>query len=168
MSGLRPPVTMDEKVFGALDGQALISGRVRGQAAAEAVVLRVGTIPTPEEIDVAISESAETELDDIAVLTTRFYDVLAELHVQTRAWEKSAAKGKQMTPAQMAKLWNSALTAVGKRGGKVEDAFGRRMRLHRLPEDLIALTDPRSVVGDSTRLPEDVENWTQWVQRKRP
>ena len=32
----------------------------------------------------------------------------------------------------------------------------------------LSLTDPRAVIVVGTRLPEDVENWTQWVAREKP
>jgi len=68
----------------------------------------------------------------------------------------------------MAGLWKQALIACGKRGEPVTDAYGRKLRLGRLPADLLALTDPRAVVVVGTRLPEDVENWAAWVAKEKP
>jgi hypothetical protein len=34
--------------------------------------------------------------------------------------------------------------------------------------DLLALTEPRQVVIDGTRLPEDSENWNLWVAKEKP
>jgi hypothetical protein len=73
-----------------------------------------------------------------------------------------------MKPAQMAKLWTEALDACEKRKEPVADAYGRRLRLSRLPADLLALTDPQMVVVSGTRRPEDVESWSAWVQREKP
>jgi hypothetical protein len=73
-----------------------------------------------------------------------------------------------MKPETMAKLWDKALDACKARGERIDDAFGRRLRLHRLPGDLLELTDPRQVVVVGTRLPEDVENWWDWVMRRKP
>ena len=73
-----------------------------------------------------------------------------------------------MHPAKMAALWQQALAACEQRGEPVVDAYGRRLRLSRLPPDLLALTDPRVVVVVGTRLPEDVENWAAWVAQERP
>lgn len=168
LADLRSEVTMSERVFGALDAGALALGRIRGQFAAEATILKVSRIPLPAEIDVVVDAYAETEIDAIAELTDRFYTVLTELHTQTRAWEETAPTDAKMDPRTMARLWEKALDAVKARGQSVEDAFGRRLRLHRLPGDLLALTDPRQVVVVGTRLPEDVENWNQWVQENKP
>jgi len=141
---------------------------VRGANAAAATVLRVSSIPPPPELDAVVNASAQSHFDAIEELTDRFYGVLAELHVQARAWEGSAPKGEMMRPATMAKLWQKALAAVAARGERVDDAYGRRLRLSRLPRDLLELTDPRMVIVQGTRLPEDVENWVQWVQKEKP
>ncbi len=168
LGSLRPPIVMQEKAFGVLEAQALTLGRIRGNNAAEATILRVESIPSPEQMDVQLYESAETKFDPIEELTDHFYIVLAELHVQTRVWEKSAAKGETMTTKKMASLWKQALDACKKRGQDVGDAYKRPLRLHWLPSDLLALTAPRQVVADATRLPEDVENWQVWVAKERP
>lgn len=165
---IRPEIPMTERAFAALDAQALSLGRIRGHNAAEATILRVARIPDPAELDVVVNSSAEATFDPVAELTDRFYIALAELHAQVRAWEASAPPDEKMTPATMARLWQKALDACAGRGERVDDAFGRRMRLHYLPQDLLALTDPRHVVVVGTRLPEDVENWTEWVARRRP
>jgi hypothetical protein len=73
-----------------------------------------------------------------------------------------------MHPATMARLWQQALEACVARKLPVQDAYGRRLRLSHLPPDLLALTDPRAVVVQGTRLPEDVENWTAWVNKEKP
>jgi len=168
LSQLTSLVGPDDLPFGVLDGQALVLGRVRGQNAAEATILRVSQVPSPPDLDVELFESAQTEFDPVAELTDRFYIILAELHSQTRAWEKQAPEKEVMKPETMAKLWEKALDACKGRGERIDDAFGRRLRLHRLPSDLLELTDPRQVVVVGTRLPEDVENWQDWVMRRKP
>ncbi len=165
---IRPEIEMSEPAFGVLDGQALVLGRVRGQNAAEATILRVSRVPSPPDLDVEVFSSAESGFDPIAELTDRFYTILAELHAQARAWERSAPEKELMKPETMAKLWDKALDACKARGERIDDAFGRRLRLHRLPPDLLELTDPRQVVTVGTRLPEDVENWQDWVMRRKP
>jgi hypothetical protein len=168
MSRLRPPVTTSSPAFGALDGQALALGRIRGANAAAATVLRVTAVPAPPQLDAVVTASAATHFDPVEELTDRFYIVLAEVHEQARAWEAKAPKGEKMRPKTMAGLWSKALAAVAKRGQPVDDAYGRKLRLSLLPDDLLALVDPRSVIVDGTRLPEDVENWTAWVAKEKP
>jgi hypothetical protein len=168
LARLQPKVETTTPAFGVLDGQALTLGRIRGANAAAATVLRVSSIPTPPELDALVSADGETRFDPVEELTDHFYVVLAELHAQARAWEDKAPPAEKMRPATMAELWKKALAACEKRGERVDDAYGRRLRLSRLPDDLLALTDPRAVIVVGTRLPEDVENWSAWVAKERP
>jgi hypothetical protein len=168
LGSVRPAIAMTAPAFGVLDAQALTLGRIRGASAAEATVLRVATIPAPAALDAVVAGRAASDIDPIAELTDRFYAVLGELHAQTRAWERSAPPNEHMTPKTMAALWSKALDAARARGVAVEDAFGRRLRLHFLPPALLALTDPRQVVIEGTRLTEDVENWAAWVAKEKP
>ncbi|WP_174260491.1 MG2 domain-containing protein [Myxococcus xanthus] len=165
---LRPVPTVASPAFGVLDGQALAMGRIRGANAASAAVLRVSDVPRREHTEPRVTVNAVTAFEPESELTEPFYAVLAELHAQVRAWEEKAPQGQTLDPAGMARLWEGALAACEKRGDKVRDAFGRRLKLSRLPVDLLALTDPRAVVSSGTRLPEDVENWNAWVAREAP
>ncbi|QDE88161.1 hypothetical protein BHS06_03875 [Myxococcus xanthus] len=165
---LRPAPTVASPAFGVLDGQALAMGRIRGANAASAAVLRVSDVPRREHTEPRVRVNAVTAFEPESELTDPFYTVLAELHAQVRAWEEKAPQGQTLDPAGMARLWEGALVACEKRGDKVTDAFGRRLKLSRLPVDLLALTDPRAVVSSGTRLPEDVENWNAWVAREAP
>jgi len=165
---VRPRVETRAPAFGVLDGQALTLGRIRGANAAAATVLRVSAIPTPPELDAVVHAHGESSFHPIEELTDRFYAVLAELHAQVQRWEATAPPAARMTPAVMAGLWRAALDACAARGERVDDAYGRRLRLSRLPPDLLSLTDPRAVVAVATRLTEDVENWPAWVARERP
>lgn len=165
---VRPQVTMTSNAFGTLDGQALALGRIRGANAAMATILRVQSLPTAAELDAVVYGRAETLYDPVAELTDRFYVVLGELHEEARRWEASAPASEKMMPATMVKLWNKALAAAEAKGTKVVDFYGRRLRLSKLPGDLLALTDPRMVVIDGARRPEDVQNWSQYVARERP
>lgn len=167
LARLAPTPTTERPAFGVLDGQALVLGRIRGANAAAATVLRVSAVPAPAELDAVASAHGQTAFDPGIELADRFYVVLAELHAQTRAWEAAPGTAK-MTPATLAGLWQRALDACAARGQRVDDAYGRRLRLARLPADLLALTDPRAVVVAATRLPEDVENWPAWVAREQP
>jgi hypothetical protein len=151
-----------------LDGQALAMGRIRGANAVAATLLRVNSAPTVEESDPAVSLTAQGAFEPEVEMTEPFYRVLAELTTQVRAWEEKAPEGETLSPEGMAKLWEQALAACEKRGEPVTDAYGRRLKLSRLPPDLLSLTDPRMVVVGGTRLSEDVENWGQWVAREAP
>jgi hypothetical protein len=131
-------------------------------------VLRVSAIPAPPELDAVVNARGDSPFDPIEELTDRFYVVLAELHAQVRAWEARAPADEKMTPATMARLWGAALDACRARGQRTDDAYGRALRLSRLPADLLSLTDPRAVVVVATRLTEDVENWPAWVGREKP
>ncbi|MFP2964429.1 hypothetical protein ACLEPN_43705, partial [Myxococcus sp. 1LA] len=164
----RPVPTVASPAFGVLDGQALAMGRIRGANAASAAVLRVSDVPRREHAEPRLTVNAATSFDPESELTEPFYAVLSELHTQVRAWEEKAPQGQTLDPAGMARLWEGALAACEQRGAKVTDAFGRRLKLSRLPVDLLALTDPRAVVSSGTRLPEDVENWNAWVAREAP
>jgi hypothetical protein len=168
MGRVRPKVETSSPAFGVLDGQALALGRIRGANAAAATVLRVSTIPAKPELDAVVNTKATSRFDPVEELTDHFYIVLAELHAQARRWEASAPASEKMQPPAMAALWNQALEACTKRGEPTTDAYGRPLKLWRLPPDLLSLTDPRAVIVIGTRLPEDVENWAQWVQRERP
>jgi len=165
---VRPVVETGSPAFGVLDGQALALGRIRGANAAAATVLRVTSIPTPPQLDAVVDGHAESKFDPIEELTDRFYAVLAELHAEVRGWEAKAPPAEKMTPATMARLWQAALAACAARGVAVTDAYGRTLRLSRLPSDLLSLTDPRAVVVVATRLTEDVENWPAWVAKEGP
>ncbi len=168
LSSLRTKIQVSAPAFGVLDGQALSMGRIRGANAAAATVLKISQVPAPAELDSYVSASGSTVFDPNEELTDRFYAVLGELHRVVRRWEDEAPKDERMHPPAMARLWRDALTACEKRGERVDDAFGRRLRLSNLPQDLLALTDPRAVVIAGTRLPEDVESWTEYVAKERP
>jgi hypothetical protein len=168
LSHVRPQPAMSSAAFGALDGQALAMGRIRGANAAAATILRVSAIPPLAEIDASIRADATAPFDPVEDLTDHFYTALAEIHSQAQAWEEKAAQGEQMHPKTMAEIWQRALDACEGRKDAVTDAYGRRLRLSELPGDLLALVDPRAVVVNGTRLPEDIENWSAWVAKEKP
>ena len=168
MARVRPKVETGTPAFGVLDGQALALGRIRGANAAAATVLRVTAIPHAPDLDAVVAARADSAFDPVEELTDRFYIVLAELHAQARKWEAQAPAAERMHPAKLAELWKQALAACKARGERVDDAYGRELRLSRLPGDLLALTDPRAVIVVGTRLPEDVENWPAWVAKEKP
>jgi hypothetical protein len=168
LSALRPQPASDGPALGNFDAQALALGRVRGANAAAATLLRVTALPAPPALEAAVGVRGSTPLDPNGTLVDRFYGVLGELATQVREWEASAPPREKMTPATMAALWGRALVAADRRQEPTRDLWGRTLRLHRLPPDLLALTEPRALVVDGTRLPEDTQNWAQWVAKEKP
>jgi hypothetical protein len=167
LSSLRPQVIFSQG-FPGLDAQALSMGRVRGKNATAATLLKVNSLPPPAELEPLVSLSGETLFDPLETLTDKFYLALEELHVQTRTWESTAPEAERMTPRTMSRLWAKALDSLELKKQPANDAWGRKLKLHRLPSDLLALTDPRAVVVNGTRLPEDIENWSAWVAKEKP
>ncbi|MBI1949126.1 MAG: hypothetical protein HYS27_25785 [Deltaproteobacteria bacterium] len=165
MERILPKVDMQRRAFDVLDATALTLGRVRGKNAAAATVLLVSQVPSPAELDSSVSTSAQTTFDPLAPLADRFYSVLEALYAEVREFEKSAPKSEKLTPNKMLALWGQALAGAKKKGAVVTDAFGRPLSLAVLPDELVALTDPRVVVADGTRLPEDIEAWVRFVRR---
>ncbi len=167
LASLRPQAT-GSAAFGSMDAQALSLGRIRGANAAAATLARVSAMPPPPQVEAAVSLTGNTVFDPNEAQVDRFYVVLGELYGQVRTWEATAPAQEKMTPPVMAKLWNQSLDAVEARHETARDAWGRRLRLHRLPADLLSLTEPRAVVVNGTRLPEDTQNWSQWVAKEMP
>ncbi|MFO0594511.1 MAG: MG2 domain-containing protein [Myxococcaceae bacterium] len=167
LASLRPQAS-GTAAFGNLDAQALSLGRIRGANAAAATLIRVSSLPAPPQVEAAVSVQGSTVFDPNEAQVDRFYTVLGEFYAQVRAWETEAPAAEKMTPATMARLWSKSLDALEGKKEPVRDAWGRRLRLHRLPADLLALTEPRQVIVNGTRLPEDTQNWAQWVAKEKP
>ncbi|MDP2342297.1 MAG: MG2 domain-containing protein [Deltaproteobacteria bacterium] len=165
MDRLEPTVVMTRSAFNVFDATALALGRIRGKNAAAATVLLVSQVPTPVEIDVYTSANGSTVFDPLSPLTDRFFTALEDLYTEVRKFEAEAKPDEKLTPQLMLTLWDRALDAAKARGAVVTDAFGRRISLRLLPNELVALTDPRLVVADATRLPEDVEDWVRFAKR---
>ncbi len=163
LDGLRLLPQNQGAAFPSLDVGALTMGRIRGANARAATVLRVTALPSAADRDAWINVRGEERFDTIGPLTDAFYSVLVALHANVHAWEQSAETGKMLELDTYEKLWGQALDDVAAHGS-VDDAFGRKLVLERLPDDLLALCDPRQVVIDGTRLPEDVEPWIPWVR----
>ncbi|MCA9567292.1 MAG: hypothetical protein KC656_05595 [Myxococcales bacterium] len=150
--------------FGAFGPRALQLGQVRGQNAAMAAVLLVSDLPMDPAGDQAVYGSGAVVPPVEEALITGFYRGLERLVVKVRAWEKESPPETQMDPPTMARLWREMLKEAQAAGEPVVDGYGRPLALAILPDDLLAQTDPRQVVADSTRLPEDVIGWTGWVR----
>jgi hypothetical protein len=153
-------------VFTGIDSQALVMGRIQGDNAAQAMVMRINSLPTLPERERPVSGSYVSYFDPIEDLTDSFYTILSELYAQTRQWERETPAEENMTNETMAALWDKAVDACEERGEPATDAYRRPLKLRWLPYDMLALTDPAMVVQDSTRLPEDIENWSAWVQEE--
>ncbi len=153
----------DEPAFGSFDPRALALGQIRGENAAKAAVMRISNLPTDYAGDVSQSPSGQTSDDDIEVLTVSFYRALNALHERVRAWEVDAPEGEVMTPQTMVELWNGALADTAKADKPALDAYGRKLTLDLLPWDLAEQVDPRNVVREGTRLPEDVIDWHRYI-----
>lgn len=167
LAGVRqqPAGTSD---FGGIDAQALSLGRIRGANAAAATLMRLSALPPPPQVEAAVALSGQTTFDPNEVLVDRFYVVLGELSTRVRDWEHAAPAAEKMSNVTMARLWRESLTGLEQRQDSARDAWGRLLRLHRLPADLLALTEPRLLVVNGTRLPEDIQNWSQWVAKEKP
>lgn len=153
--------TSDQPAFGVLDARALQTGLVRGENAAQAAVLRVsGLSPRPPgHEDISATASGRFAPDE--ELADTFYAVYVRARERVRAWAADAPAGQVLTPPRMAELWGEAV-------GEARDPWGRPLRLSVLPPDLLALVDPREMVDDAARLPEDIEDWATWVAKEAP
>ncbi len=150
--------------FGEFGAAALAMGQIRGENAAQAAMLTVTSLPTDPGGDVRISRSARTTRQDETVLIDNFYQVYAALTSRVREWESTAPEGVLMLPDQMMTLWDDTLASMP--GEVAVDAFNRPLVLERLPYDLMMQVDPRVVVADATRLPEDVTDWPSAVSTR--
>jgi hypothetical protein len=158
--------TADKPAFGAFDPKALALGQIRGENAAKAAVLRVTQLPMDPAGDAAASASAQSTFDPRVELVENFYRVFGRAADDLSAWEKSAPATEQLDPARMVAFWNAALAAVEAEGHPVVDGYGRRLTLAVVPLDLLAQVDPRKLVSDATRMPEDAEDFVRYVQRE--
>lgn len=154
---------MTTPAFGVLDAKALQSGLIAGSNAQQATVLRIGALPPASPAAESVSGSASGTVDVETPLTVAFYQLYREARGVVRAWEAEAPADQLLTNPRMAELWKQALGRA-----PAEDPFGRPLYLRNLPPDLLRLTDPRVMVDDATRLPEDIDDWATWVAKEQP
>jgi hypothetical protein len=155
--------TVDREAFGRFDARALLTGRIAGENAVLATLQRIADIPaTPAEAE-AVDAIGSAPFDPVVPLTETFYELLSDARLRVSAWEEGAPEGELMSNERMVELWAAMLKDRARDGQPVDDAYGRRLELHRLPSDLLELADPRLLVADKRRLPEDVENWQAFV-----
>lgn len=155
-----------EAAFGSFDPRALALGQIRGDQAARAALLRVADLPMDAAGDVRQSFGGQAEPPAYDLLASAFERVLQRALTKVGAWEATAPAGEVFTHAKMAAVWTDALAALAKEGTPARDAYGRTLTLDLLTPELLVLTDPRYLVYDKTRLPEDVDDWYQYVQRE--
>ena len=141
-----------------MDALALTSGAVRGDNAAMAAILRVDALTLEDREAPYRSGSAETAFDPNEELQSAYWELLGDLQGAVRDWEGTAPEGELLTNQRMAELHHEVLDDAS------VDAWGRPLELWRLPDELLALCEPRVLVLDATRVPEDVEAWIPWVR----
>lgn len=156
-------VTVREKTsrsaFGLFDARALMTGAIRGRNAVLATLLRVSEIPTTPAEGESVTASGQVSPTPSVTLVENFYEVLADVRLRVATWETTAKEGETLTGRKMVDLWEDTLKDRKKKDLPYADAFGVPLHLWRLPPDLVALADPRTLVMDARHLPEDVENW---------
>lgn len=150
-----------EEAFGTFGPRALQLGQIRGENAAKATVLLVSHLPTVATTEPGVYQNASVEPQEVEALTASFYRGLEALVAKVRAWERAAPKGEQITPKQTSRWWTEVLAEADP---PIEDAYGMPLTLETLPGDLLEQTAPHQLVADSTRLSEDMDNWTRWVE----
>jgi hypothetical protein len=152
--------------FGAFDPRALVLGQVRGENAAKAAVLAIDQLPVDPAGDQPSYGSGAYTSDTVERQSRNFYRALERATSHLRAWEDSAKEGEQLAPEKMVEIWERALGDLRAQGEPAVDGFGRELTLEVLPDDLLALTDPRTLIADGARLPEDFVGWIQYVQQE--
>jgi hypothetical protein len=150
--------------FGAFDAVALAMGAVPGENAARAAVLRVSTLEPVSALSPQESYSARAGYDPDEELAEVFYALLPRVRQAVREWESAAAGGELLTNERMAALFDQAVKAQAAAGEPVEDPWGLRVALSKLPDPLLRRLDPRVMTSDGTRLPEDVVDWLYWAR----
>ncbi|MEQ1508175.1 MAG: hypothetical protein ABMB14_38450, partial [Myxococcota bacterium] len=158
--------TATTPAFGAFDPKALVLGQIRGENAARAAVLAIDGLPMDAAGDAPSSGSAQHRADTEDRLRTNFYRALDRVTVRVRDWEAAAAPGALLEPTAMVDAWNGALADLDAAGDPAVDGYGRELTLDVLPPDLLVLTDPRQIVSDGARLPEDFVGWVQFVEQE--
>ena len=142
-----------QAALGGFDALALVTGGIQGENAMRATLQRLRLTGPSEAKRSAFQARGETAPDLEAERLAAFSTLL--LRVRAAA----AATSGVLDHEAFARLWEAE-------AAEVSDPFGRPMTLDRLPTDLLALAEPRLVVLDAARLPEDLEPWIPWVQRR--
>lgn len=152
-------VGAEQPAFGAFDPKALVLGQVRGEAAAQAAVMRLTTLPNDSAGDSAQYGTGYAEMEADSVQIESFFRALAAVTERVHAWEASAKPGETLAAAQVMAYWDEVLREERRAGRPVVDAYGRELTLRRLPLAQLEWVDPRNLVQDATHLPEDMLPW---------
>jgi hypothetical protein len=154
--------------FGVFDARDLLTGDIAGENAVLATLLRMDRLPLTRREEEPIAGSGSSVFDAEVVLTEAFYALLGQALREVARWEEQAAPGVLLSLENHAELWAQALEHQKEGDLPCADAFGLPLTLDRLPDDLLRLTDPRWLVSDARRLPEDVQDWVGWVRSELP
>jgi hypothetical protein len=154
----------DAPAFGEFDAVALGLGAVRGENAARAAVARVSAVESVSTKASYHTFSGRHDFDLDQEIAETFYAVLPDVRAAVRGWEDAAADGALFTNDAAAGIWVAAVKARVAAGEPARDPWGRPLALGALPDPLLARVDPRVLVRDATRLPEDIIEWTGWVR----
>jgi len=150
--------------FGVFDARDLLTGAIRGEHAVLATLLRMNQLPRTHRQETFAWGNGASIFDPEVVLTEAFYALLGRAMREVARWEEETPAGVMLSLEITAALWGRALEHQHDAGLPCTDAFGIPLTLDRLPDDLLRLTDPRWLVSDARRLPEDVQDWVGWVR----
>lgn len=145
-----------QRTFGAFTLLDLVSGRVRGEAAALAILTEL-TKGTDTEAE-RPSSSSFTDVYEPSIGPQTAASV-ASVAFAVQAALRAPPLGPLSYEA-FAEAWDAEVDRQG-----AQDAWGRPLRLSVVPDELVSKIDPRVLAGDATRFPEHIEPWSSWFAR---
>lgn len=138
-------------VLGAFDALALTSGAISGENAALATIQRLELQAGAWSEAPPVMAEGRVELDLDGARRAVVYEVVQRVRSRISGLES-------LDPVAYARIWDAE-------AAHVTDPFGRHPTLASLPDGLLGIADPRVVVIDASRLPEDQEPWIPFVRR---
>lgn len=145
------------RVFGVFTLLDVVSGRIRGEAAALAVMsqARLDEPDEPPLLDPFVTvHHPDLDGEERAAVAL----VAAEARSALRA-----LPGDRITYEDFVELWDEIVAVQGAQG-----PWRRPLALSSLSESSLRRVDPRVLIGDATRMPEDLQPWLQWVAEATP